>query len=339
MAINAHQLERLNADYRALTGKPVENFVCPVTLEDNPTVELCDGHILNRSIKKASRRAVVQRKDVDNYFGHTIEPDLVKYLNIPISTPHELMRKSRSISITIPSGEKVEVFFANEKAREKFQKVELLDADGNPIASPFLRSSALEAGRYNDLEVEWLITVSDSAMVGALIKSAYLALFEMLGYRYVLDAAGDKVRRALASFYKDQANARQAGQYFGDFAGCNLVGLNQDLRDMPDTLEDGTMMFHYAEGNLKTGVLLAITCLFRVNDQMLAVTLPSYQKYGFYLVAYEYYQALLKDRHMKHNVYLGRFHNDRFEIQEPPMQLHYTKQLPPPNNSFNPTPR
>src|SRR4051812_20592531 len=114
MAFSAEQLSRLNADYTAVSGKLVQRFVCPITLKDEPDGELCDGHILNDSIKAASSKTVVEYKDVDNYFGTTIEPDLVAFLNAIVSTPKELIEKyGRTLTVTLPSGEKASAFFAN----------------------------------------------------------------------------------------------------------------------------------------------------------------------------------------------------------------------------------
>jgi hypothetical protein len=108
MAFSAEQLAVLNADYTAVTGKPVVRFVCPITLKDEPEGELCDGHILNDSIKPASGKTVVEYKDVDNYFGSIIEPDLVAILNAPVSTPKELIQKhGRTLTVTLPSGRRL----------------------------------------------------------------------------------------------------------------------------------------------------------------------------------------------------------------------------------------
>ena len=87
MSIDIEQLRRLNEDYTNCTGKAVQRFVCPITLEDNPDEELCDGHILNDAIKKTSRATVIESKRVDNYFGTTIEPDFVTWLNLHTLSP------------------------------------------------------------------------------------------------------------------------------------------------------------------------------------------------------------------------------------------------------------
>jgi hypothetical protein len=75
MAINVGELAQINAGYTAITGKPVRHFVCPITLRDDANAELCDGHILNKGIRTARRTTIIQRKDVDGYFGKTIEPE------------------------------------------------------------------------------------------------------------------------------------------------------------------------------------------------------------------------------------------------------------------------
>ena len=121
MAHNAEQLSRLNANYEAVTGRLVQRFVCPITLRDEPDAVLCDGHVLNDAIDTARRRTVVQRADVDCFFGRTIEPELVTFLNAGIAPYEQLMRLGGHIlTVKLPSGEKVPAFFANSKARARF---------------------------------------------------------------------------------------------------------------------------------------------------------------------------------------------------------------------------
>lgn len=330
MTIKEEQLARLNNDYFALTGKAVKGFVCPIILLDDSCAELCDGHVLNKGIKKTSRATIIQRKDVDNYFGKTIEPDLVKMLNMSVSAPHELVRKARDLTITTPDGDMMQAFFSDTKARKKFQQIDLINPDGTPSASPFLKTGRLEDKIYKGLKVEWTITVTNSAIDGSFIKSGFLALFRMLGYRWVLNIAGDKVRRTLAAFYQDKADKKQSLKYFSEFAGSNGVVLNNVFDDVEDTLEGGSLLFHYAEGDQTTGLLFAVTCLFRINDRIVTVTLPCYQKEGYYFVAFNHYRAFLKNRSISHNVYFGQYKNERFEISIMPLRLQ--NKIEPPSN-------
>ena len=209
MTINKEQLSYLNNDYHALTGRVVRNFVCPITLLDEPNAELCDGHVLNRGIKQASKATVIQRKDIDNYFGATIEPDLIQWLNIPVLTGGELIRQASRMHISIPNGDKVEAFFAKSNAGAKFPQINLRDSDGTVVASPFLKTTTPDPADYTDVEVETLTIVTNTAVTGSLIKSAHLAIFRTLGYRWVFSPAGDKVRRTLADFYVDKGQKRR----------------------------------------------------------------------------------------------------------------------------------
>jgi hypothetical protein len=130
MPIDAEQLGRFNKDYESVTGKKVQKFVCPIMLRDDPEAELCDGHILNRQIREASRATVVQRKDVDGHFGATIEPDFIRFVNTPVSPAEELFKQARDLTVIGPSGEKIDAFFANKKAKPNHQKIDLLNDKG-----------------------------------------------------------------------------------------------------------------------------------------------------------------------------------------------------------------
>ena len=167
------------------------------------------------------------------------------------------------------------------------------------------------------------MTVHDFALTGALLKSAYLAIFKMVGYRYGLDPVGSTVRRALAEFYLKRAKRAEAKSYFRDFRGAVIVSLGGALDELPDTLEAGWMLTHYAEGSAKTGLLFASSCLFRVNSVTLVVTVPAYWQSGYSLDAISYYRKLLADRAMKHTIHLMQFRGNSFELSQKPIDVQY----------------
>jgi len=80
MSIDPRELKRHLADLGAL-GYPSEQFICPITLQSVPTEALMDGHILNEAFKEASRKTVIQFKDVDDHYGETVEPFLAWVLS------------------------------------------------------------------------------------------------------------------------------------------------------------------------------------------------------------------------------------------------------------------
>jgi hypothetical protein len=84
MIFDAVNTARFRANYKELTRESASGLIYPITVKDTPFQELCAGHVLSKGLQKASRLTVPQRRDVDNFFGATVEADLVKYLNFPI---------------------------------------------------------------------------------------------------------------------------------------------------------------------------------------------------------------------------------------------------------------
>ena len=317
MAIDLEQLARLNADYFDQTGIEPDRFVCPITLNDDIQAELINGHILNQGFRQASRATVIQRKDVDGHFGSTIESDLVKLVNIHLFTPQERIRSAdpKECSLISPSGQRFPFGFSS-KPTGRFQQVDLFTADGRPIGrgKPFIRDGVFPPIAHEAVEVEWSLTLPSAAILGGFLKSAYLALFRMFSYRWVLDPAAARVRRSLALFCEGKAKKDQAINYFAEFRGSILVASADDFQEMPDTLQDGSFLLHYVEGDWYSGLPFALTCLFPINMQLYAVCLPFCQSGGDEGITFSYYQAFLRDRTMPHLTYGAGFHEKSFEL-------------------------
>jgi hypothetical protein len=181
----------------------------------------------------------------------------------------------------------------------------------------------LEPKIHKGLQVEWLMTFTNSALLGSLLKTAYLCLFRMLGYRWVFDAAGGTVRRALAAFYADRARKAGSLPYFGDFTGAFNVLLDSNVDRHCDTLNDNLLWLHYAEGDHATGILFAQTCLFIVNGRLITVTVPANPGDVYYLAALHHYRRWLRDRGFPQSVHSATFHGDRFEVGTQPLQVQY----------------
>src|SRR5260370_14299015 len=60
------------ADYIHINGSPFQHFFCPILFKDEPT-ELCMGHIVSQKLSNCCRARVVQRKDVDGFYGEMVE--------------------------------------------------------------------------------------------------------------------------------------------------------------------------------------------------------------------------------------------------------------------------
>jgi hypothetical protein len=322
MAFNEKQRQHFNADYTAVTGATVKRFVCPISLRDDPNATLCDGHILNEGIQTTARKTVVQWADIDNYYGRTIEPDLIAYLNTPVAPAEQLMRKGKDLTIVFPSGEQVAAFITDKAgARAKFPQIDLIDASGDTIASPFLRTDKLDPQLQKGLKVEWLMSFTDSALLGSILKSTYLALWNILGYRYVFMPAGACLRQPLANFFKDRATKAQSVSYFSKFKGAVNVFLNEVPEDHCDTVSDGLLWFHLRKDGPEERRMFAVSCLFRINQRMISVMVPYCTHPEDFGTAYSHYEVALKDRNTPQDIHFGYHVGNRLDIYPEPLSI------------------
>jgi len=124
------------------------------------------------------------------------------------------------------------------------------------------------------VEIEWLRVFKNAHWTATLVKSAYLALFAVLGYRAVLDPFGEYVRQTLHAYYRDGASRGDATVYFYPFRTAVKLSLGPDMTpeaEGPDTLNDNTFPFRYTKDD---GFFFAASVRFKINDVIAMVTLP-----------------------------------------------------------------
>jgi hypothetical protein len=330
MAVTEGAIAHFAKRYQHATAKVPKRFVCPITLRDEPSAELCDGHILCDKLKSASKVTILQREDVDNRFGSLVERDFVTFANFRVAKPEEMLRAAKDLTITGPTGERIPAFFAGSEARVRFQQIEMYDADGKTIATPYLRSHTLDSGHHKQLQVEWMFYIHKYCFTAAMLKSAFLNLFRVFGYNWALDNSGDRVRRTLEACFMS-ADRKTALDQFADFEGCCWLAGNDQGDNAPDSLDDGRLLFHFTEGDAQSGLLFGISSVFWVNGALLAVTVPSCNRFGHYFVSWKYYQEFIKERQFCHNVHVGKLEDEVVRIDPAPLSLQKVDKLPPDN--------
>ncbi|HZZ80641.1 MAG TPA: hypothetical protein VFE62_19210 [Gemmataceae bacterium] len=72
----AKRLPSHQDDFTWVTGKPFNHFFCPLLHEDQ-RAELCMGHVINEACPGSFGGRVVQRKDVDSWYGRVFEADFI----------------------------------------------------------------------------------------------------------------------------------------------------------------------------------------------------------------------------------------------------------------------
>ena len=186
------RLEALRSDFQARVAVPFSRFYCPILFRDEE-VELCEGHIVNAAFPDSARNWIVQRKDVDNFYGSAFESDFVDIQYHGMSFPDNVLADpylSKKLQPKIRIGDHdvshfvargpVPAHFTEAAVEAPFGQIRL----GLKIHPDEVMTSA---GRNWSIAIEKDIRLS--ALV-SVIKAAYLTMFDMLGYSYPLSAGG-----------------------------------------------------------------------------------------------------------------------------------------------------
>lgn len=280
MAISSSAIQFYIDDYYRATGRRASKFVCPITLRETDDSALVDAHILNKSLSVASRRTVVQDRDVDNFYGSRVEPDMVHFLNSWNPVDRNMTRRLRPVRAIFPDGTDTAVVPVNRRAVQGCPEGGFLDIQ-LPHGLLCLRTALPrnDARLYGRFEVEFSLSFSRLAQVASMLKAGYLCLFEMVGYNVICDPLLDTVRRSLAAFFYENEEKDSLECHFRDFADSTKIMMTSGNSDKAlgrlhryesDSISSRECFMHYTS----SGMLFAQTLLFRINAATVSVTLP-----------------------------------------------------------------
>ena len=327
-AVDPNTLHRLRMDFFGWRNKPCKHFPCPISLEDSYGARgLMNGHILNRAFDKANGETVIQRADIDGYYGETVEPDLITYLNSAVRHPSDWILSSKEIKAITSSGIRLDAFIPSPKSKppeDRFTPIPINDEDtGKVLATPYVRASLAELGTDSIIRFEGTKTLNQPSMLGAWMKAGYLAMWKMFGCRYADTLAGNYVRYPLYNFFKDKGTKSTAENYFRRFEGAANILFNKDFNPVIDTIENGYFLTHI-DGSLKNGIIFAMSCVFRINGYVFTVTLPS-SRDDLDFAALCRYVDYLKDEKKPGSIHLTQFKGKVVHISPTPFPMNYVK--------------
>ncbi len=206
-------LERLRIDYARKDGKPFKHFFCPMLLSDQEA-ELCLGHVVNEGIPDSSRAKVVQRADVDKWYGAMFEADFVALMQAKgCSLPDLLSNASlyKKLKPQVRRDGKQVRHYRHDSPKAPNHTPIRLDHEAGGVFQFALDMHPDEV--QASLHASWEIAVDVDCRLPALvtlIKAAYLSLFRVLGYAYALSPAGIMVGHdLLGRFYLDNVGKRK----------------------------------------------------------------------------------------------------------------------------------
>ena len=265
-------------EFAQLTGTQVGSFFCPI-LHVDEDVELCRGHVVNQAFSQSDKTWVVQRQDVDSFYGSYFEADFIHIEQKEEETPFTaLLDKERGRVLDarlFANGKEIPHYFTAGRMPEGFTGIRLESDDKTLFMGLNVDSAELRNLSEAKLEVRLDGDLRLSALV-ALLKAGYLTLFSFLGYRYALSFDGWLMGPLLLGrfFLENRGKSKSviqvnAKEHFTLAAHLVRPALEYPA-DFEGTVSDRKMLLCMGEG----GIPWAIIVFVRASKQMNAVMLP-----------------------------------------------------------------
>jgi hypothetical protein len=271
------KLDNLNADFAAVEGRHFSHFYCPILLRDEDS-ELCLGHIVNDEIPNSCRTTIVQRKDVDGFYGSLFESNFIKAFKANNPTAYDVV-KSPQLRRDIPwhvqiDGKTVPHYPLKRDKAHHHQGVALEVGDGQFFDVALkISQEELESAKQTQIVVERNYIPDYTA---TMLKTAHLSLFHVLGYRYVFGVAGQWLAGILRKFYLknyevDRKIQEEAGkEYFANHSGMIVPLRGYDEEILRGSIED--QRFIACVGS--SGSIYSLGVLIRTDKSMHIVFMP-----------------------------------------------------------------
>lgn len=187
------KLDLLRVDYNEVVGRPFSHFFCPILRRDEPC-PLSMGHVINEAFRDSDRRRIVQRTDVDNFFGRHFEADFVLFQDKGLHDPVDALldrELSRKLHPRIKvEGQRVDHYIPTGLVPENYTEL-IVDRGVEPHARLALKLEPSEV--LTALNSQWELVLDRDIRLHALVsllKAAHLTLFALIGYSYALSLGG-----------------------------------------------------------------------------------------------------------------------------------------------------
>ncbi|MEX2091849.1 MAG: hypothetical protein WD971_04185 [Pirellulales bacterium] len=270
-------MERWKVDFALLGDGSPKYFHCPILLTDK-NVELCMGHVVNKAIPNCCRKTVLQRKDIDGFYGSLLERHFATAIKAKDIDRSSLIF-DREIRRDIPwkvlvAGKEVDAYEPTKHKSPTHPTVEIQDPNGK-VLNLVLKLSDRELSTAKSLQVR-LERSYVPEVTASLLKSAHLTMFAVFGYRHVYSPAGLMVADILRSFFIDNVGRQRKVQseaalaYFPKHAGMVIPLGGYDTKILRGSIED--RRFIVCVGS--SGRFYALGVFVRTDASMHIVLLP-----------------------------------------------------------------
>lgn len=259
--LTAHAL-----DYEAVEGRKVIYFYCPI-LHVDEECEIQRGHVVNESFADSSRAWVVQRKDVDQFYGACFESDFEILQYAGKVTFIDLLKNKKLFSHFKPrlfhDEREISFYPFQGSIKPGYTAIRLEQDDKTFDICLGMTRSEIE----NAEPQRWSVEIQKDLRVPALptlIKSAHLSMFSLLGYKYANSNAGVFIGHdILGNFYLNNKGCPRgkvietALEFFDEFRNiaCPLAG---DMDSIAGTLTNGEILLCKGSSGQYWGMIVIV---------------------------------------------------------------------------------
>ena len=309
---NKEPAGRHREDYAAVTGHPFEHFFCPLLFEDSPT-EVIRGHVINEAFKGSPRAWIIQRKDVDSFYGGAFEGDFQLSQHLKKSRPWDHFFDKDLFDAVKPSishkGHELEYFLWRPRNQSE------MPPPGYSVAKFKHNGQYLElCVKFEGAEIsqdvgDWGFSAKKDLRLQAFVsvlKTAHLSMFSMLGYYYALSNAGRFIGEEILGRFYRQARPLKKKPKVQQFA----LGFFRQYQNIIQfcipsvTILAGTLVDGYvnvcATG---TGMPWGMIVFVRIQESLMAALLP----FPDDAAAFDIYLDFLQNDHEHIHVVVGQF--------------------------------
>jgi hypothetical protein len=282
------QLPFLREECTRVIGRPFKHFLCPILLKDEP-VPLCMGHIINEACPNSFNGCVVQRADVDGFYGSLVESAFTTNIQARSMGGTEkalrdpAMRKKMGLKFVV-DGEELEHYEYRGIAGPGHTPIDMHTGEGEPIRLVVKKTQEeLDALIDKGLEIR---VGKDCRMpsVVTLVKAAYLTLFRLLGYSYAVSPEGRRIgQHLLGKFFREHAGnhgrkkiqkaKKEAPAFFQPYVNIMRPIDRFEGRQSVGTVEDQ----HGKACMTPSGKMFGLIIFVRTDIFFCAVLMPFYE--------------------------------------------------------------
>lgn len=219
-------------------------------------------------------------------------------------------------------GEPVDFFFPSTKVPNQFTPT-IMEHDGKEVYIG-LKMSHEDAAAAADKnwQIEFSVDARISAVV-SLLKAAHLTLFEILGYRYALSAAGGFLgRQILGEFFLNNVDkpredvAKNAWSFFAEF--INMVKpITASALTLAGTVTDKKIFLCRAG----SGFFWAFIVFVKTGDILHAVMVPVWDRIDLIPTFFDF----LRNKNSRIVVSAGQYQQDHWIIQKEEIPVTWPK--------------